>query len=197
MRFLSFIFILFLLSFNASILLIRSFFAAINDADDYALMIFDYVMSKDVKIEFLKRNELEHLNDVRVLINRVFLIRDVCLVALVFSFSYFYTSKRTHEFVEIIKDGFLLFIAFIAAIFVFALLSFDRFLILFHQIFFPRGNWAFPANSMLIALFPKEFWLKQTMIFLAISFFEFIVFYAFYILNMKKQRCKRLQTKAG
>ncbi|MEP7158230.1 MAG: DUF1461 domain-containing protein [Chloroflexota bacterium] len=39
-----------------------------------------------------------------------------------------------------------------------AFVAFDVAFELFHRIFFPGGNWAFPPNSMLIRLYPYAFW---------------------------------------
>jgi integral membrane protein (TIGR01906 family) len=41
---------------------------------------------------------------------------------------------------------------------VFAAVAFDAAFTLFHEIFFPGGNWAFPADSLLIRLYPYAFW---------------------------------------
>jgi integral membrane protein (TIGR01906 family) len=41
---------------------------------------------------------------------------------------------------------------------VFAALAFDAAFELFHRIFFPGGNWAFPVDSLLIRIYPYEFW---------------------------------------
>jgi len=41
---------------------------------------------------------------------------------------------------------------------VFALVAFDTVFTLFHEVFFPGGNWAFPPNSLLIQLYPYAFW---------------------------------------
>lgn len=38
-----------------------------------------------------------------------------------------------------------------------SLLDFDRLWLLFHALFFPQGNWAFPASSTLIMLYPGAF----------------------------------------
>jgi integral membrane protein (TIGR01906 family) len=41
---------------------------------------------------------------------------------------------------------------------VFAFAAFDTAFTLFHEVFFPGGNWAFPADSNLIRLYPEPFW---------------------------------------
>jgi cytochrome c oxidase subunit IV len=39
-----------------------------------------------------------------------------------------------------------------------AFVAFDAAFELFHRIFFPGGNWAFPADSNMIRLYPEAFW---------------------------------------
>jgi len=41
---------------------------------------------------------------------------------------------------------------------IFAAFAFDTAFELFHRIFFPEGNWAFPPTSTLIRLYPTAFW---------------------------------------
>ena len=41
---------------------------------------------------------------------------------------------------------------------IFAAFAFETAFELFHRIFFPGGNWAFPADSLLITLYPYAFW---------------------------------------
>jgi len=38
--------------------------------------------------------------------------------------------------------------------------GFSRAFALFHQVFFPQGNWMFAADSLLIRTFPAEFFVK-------------------------------------
>jgi hypothetical protein len=46
----------------------------------------------------------------------------------------------------------------LVALGIFAAVAFDTAFELFHRIFFPGGNWAFPASSTLIRLYPTGFW---------------------------------------
>jgi uncharacterized membrane protein len=36
--------------------------------------------------------------------------------------------------------------------------AFDALFTLFHEVFFPQGNWEFPPNSNMIRLYPYAFW---------------------------------------
>jgi uncharacterized membrane protein len=38
-------------------------------------------------------------------------------------------------------------------------INFDFLFNLFHNIFFSAGSWLFPANSLLITMYPKPFWI--------------------------------------
>lgn len=41
---------------------------------------------------------------------------------------------------------------------VIAVTDFDRFFAAFHSLFFAAGTWTFPSDSLLIRLFPEQFW---------------------------------------
>jgi len=51
-------------------------------------------------------------------------------------------------------------ISFFALIFLFYFFGFSFLFTVFHQIFFPQGNWLFPADSLLIQTFPAEFFTR-------------------------------------
>jgi uncharacterized membrane protein len=44
-----------------------------------------------------------------------------------------------------------------------AFLAFDAFFLLFHEVFFPQGNFLFPAGSNLLALYPTAYWYGVTL----------------------------------
>lgn len=49
----------------------------------------------------------------------------------------------------------------IAGVALAALIDFDRFFAAFHSLFFARGTWTFPFDSLLIRLFPEQFWVSM------------------------------------
>ena len=57
-----------------------------------------------------------------------------------------------------IARGGLLLVGVIVGVGAFAVLAFGIAFELFHRIFFPGGNWAFSGDSLLIRLYPYEFW---------------------------------------
>jgi integral membrane protein (TIGR01906 family) len=46
----------------------------------------------------------------------------------------------------------------------FAVTSFDWFFTTFHEVFFPQGNWQFPAGDHMITMFPDGFWSDATLL---------------------------------
>jgi integral membrane protein (TIGR01906 family) len=44
-----------------------------------------------------------------------------------------------------------------------AAVAFDPLFLLFHEIFFPQGNFLFPANSNLLAMYPDPYWYGVTL----------------------------------
>lgn len=65
------------------------------------------------------------------------------------------------------------------------LLAFGIFFDTFHRLLFPGGNWAFPADSLLITLFPETFWkLELTSILLLLI----LVIVLYWILSSSNRR---------
>jgi integral membrane protein (TIGR01906 family) len=50
-----------------------------------------------------------------------------------------------------------------AIIAVAAAVAFDPVFLLFHEVFFPQGNFLFPANSNLLAMYPDPYWYGVTL----------------------------------
>ncbi len=51
----------------------------------------------------------------------------------------------------------------VAAVAVMALVAFDPLFMLFHEVFFPQGNFLFPPDSNLLVLYPDEYWYGVTL----------------------------------
>lgn len=45
-----------------------------------------------------------------------------------------------------------------------AAVDFDAFFAAFHGAFFPQGNWTFPADSLLICMYPLDFWVGMAIV---------------------------------
>lgn len=106
----------------------------------------------------LPPKEMNHMEDVRVLVNVAFLLAIVCIGVLVGTLISFWKSSRD-EFLArttwisgwaILIGGFVTGMAII--------LDFNKFWTLFHVFLFPQGGWYFPMDSILMQLYPPNFW---------------------------------------
>lgn len=125
----------------------------------YAFDALGYVKNGDrSKIEIFTENEISHLNDVRSLVGKTIVINQLSFASIFLIFIYSVHEKKMHDLLKSVFFGglFLLLITTISLIA--TTIFFQKFFIEFHKIFFPNGNWSFPSSSMLIILFPENFW---------------------------------------
>jgi len=123
---------------------------------------------------FFNKNEVSHLLDVSSVYQptRVFLG-----IGALISFGWLILIIR--RFNKIPKGIFLIarnLQLFISVILLLSLIIFPIFFVRFHEVLFPQGNWSFPANSILIQIFPESFW-KLLLICLFVGVTAFGVLY--------------------
>lgn len=82
--------------------------------------------------------------------------------------------RGTAEMWRLIRDGSLLGAGAVVAIGLIAVFAFEQVFLLFHYVFFPQGNFLFPASSNLIRLYPDWYWegisLRVGLSFIAVAF---------------------------
>jgi integral membrane protein (TIGR01906 family) len=116
---------------------------------------------------FLTTEEQSHMTDVKFLFDVAFILSLVSLGILLGMIVVFTWHKMKSHFDELMSRTLratgwsILLICFLLG--AMSLLNFDRFWILFHVIIFPQGNWMFPLNSVLITLYPAEFFARFIM----------------------------------
>lgn len=102
--------------------------------------------------------EISHLQDVATVMGGVNVFFYASGVALLFILLYFWKDKsRLHK---LLRYGGIASMAMIGILFLGILLAFNSSFTLFHQLFFPQGNWQFAADSLLIQTFPMEFFVR-------------------------------------
>ncbi|WP_251198097.1 DUF1461 domain-containing protein [Anaerotardibacter muris] len=69
----------------------------------------------------------------------------------------------------------LVVIATIAALGIWAFVDFDSLFTALHGLFFANGTWIFPADSLLITLFPEAFWMGMGVVWVFISILACLV----------------------
>lgn len=110
------------------------------------------------QLDFFGPQEQAHLLDVyRLLFTAkvLFLVSVTCLGLISF---WLFRSHQSQQLIRGLLIAGCLSLGIILVSGVFLITSWDTLFINFHRIFFPQGNWAFPANSTLINLFPDWFW---------------------------------------
>ena len=117
-------------------------------------------------ISVFTEKEKSHLADVRRIILFLKYTAIISLVAIIVIFLRMRIKGGIGEKVE--KTAFYAAIANSAVLAIILLLSinFTWLFANFHKIFFPQGNWIFPDDSLLITMFPREFFqdfLKKTL----------------------------------
>lgn len=156
------------------------------------------VVTKDgTSQNFYTDLELSHMHDVRGFFIFFLIIIIISVLLLSFSGLYYLYNKKKYDVNK--KVGLFLiiipsvFIAFLSLIGIFIALDFDKAFTLFHEIFFPQGNWEF-ENSLMITLLPEGLFLDGAIIILSLMLtFSFISTIFGVILYIKaKKRHKTL-----
>jgi hypothetical protein len=100
--------------------------------------------------------EIQHLRAVHVVLFGFLALAAIGAVVLVMGVL---TVRRAPWFWEALSRGAAALVIALVAIGIFAAVAFDQAFTLFHEIFFPGGDWSFdPATEHLVQLYPTPFW---------------------------------------
>lgn len=114
---------------------------------------------KTKNINFFTPDEISHLDDVRILLNKIFIAYYGSIVLLILLIILL-IEKKIFKFFKKIGSTFIIssaMVIFLLSFFYFFGKNFVIFFERFHLIFFPQGNYIFPADSLIITLFPFGF----------------------------------------
>jgi integral membrane protein (TIGR01906 family) len=104
-------------------------------------------------------NESSHLADVR----NIFLwLRPILSLGLAIVILTAF-RLRNADVRQLLRDGALISGALFGVIGIAAAVAFDPLFLLFHEIFFPQGNFLFGPDSNLIAMYPDPYWYGVTL----------------------------------
>ncbi|MDF1542005.1 MAG: DUF1461 domain-containing protein [Anaerosomatales bacterium] len=110
-----------------------------------------------------------HLDDVRVVLAAARTVTLLVTGAAIVWVVVVLQLRRRRELALSLHAGALFVVALAALAAVIALADFDRFFAGFHALFFEKGTWQFPADALLIRLFPEPFWVASGGIWGALS----------------------------
>jgi integral membrane protein (TIGR01906 family) len=106
---------------------------------------------------FYDADERSHLRDARLLLGLLLVAAGVALLGIALAL-----VRRRHQraaVAMIIARAGLATAVVVVALGLVALVAFDSLFRLFHQVFFPGGNWSFdPATQRMVQLYPFGFW---------------------------------------
>ncbi|HEV8536409.1 MAG TPA: DUF1461 domain-containing protein [Candidatus Limnocylindria bacterium] len=101
-------------------------------------------------------DEYRHMADVRNVFTGAELIGGLAAVIAAYRV---WRGRRRGAALRVVRDGALLAAGLVAIVGVVAVLAFEPLFLLFHQVFFPQGNFLFdPATSNLVRLYPEWYW---------------------------------------
>ena len=143
--------------------------AELNDARD---KIINYLSGKTDKLElegFFNESEISHMKDARAVFEFVRVLAMVLVVfgitslVALFLLNYFTTSGNGSLWKGIIW-GSGAFLGLAALVGLVALISWNGAFAIFHNIFFPQGNWQFSSDSAMITILPAGFFINAVLI---------------------------------
>ena len=101
-------------------------------------------------------DEYAHMADVRIVFRGAEIVALLALVVAVFRLM---RARGRGDALRLTRDGGLVAASIVLAIGLAAGFAFDPLFLLFHEIFFPQGNFLFdPATSNLLRLYPEWYW---------------------------------------
>lgn len=118
--------------------------------------------------------EISHLEDVALVMNIMDYVFYTLLLATISILFYF--RKDMKYLITLAKYSGITSVIVLCLKLLFTFLFFNFTFSIFHQIFFPQGNWTFAAESMLIQTFPIEFFMNISMNIFLLSLFFGILF---------------------
>ena len=134
------------------------------------------------ELRYFDENERSHLKDVKFVISGINFIyySSAIFFIIVFVILYLLSKKDKSGFIDhlskIILYSSIASLAFLIILFVWTVFSFETLFYLMHAILFPQGNWIFPQGSLLITLFPEQFFFDISLRIFVYAIFQSIVF---------------------
>ncbi len=133
-----------------------------KDIDNINSELLLYLKDKqdDFNKELFNGEEVEHLKDVKMVIQKINIFNYLTLIVSVLLLAALFLLDRTYFFRNLSKVLFFggLFTLFsVVALLILIKLNFDGVFTVFHYIFFPGGGWLFSSSDNIIRLYPSGF----------------------------------------
>ena len=126
----------------------------------------------------LNTREIDHLVDVRVVMEALFLAQRVAAGAVAVPGVYLWRRGQRYGLSRGLRHGVIATGALIAGTVGYAVLDFDAFFTAFHGLFFREGTWTFSYTDTLIQLYPLPLWMDAVWKIGAVVALEMVIVYA-------------------
>ena len=107
----------------------------------------------------LREEEVQHLADVKRVVDALVVAQRLALVTSVTSFFLLWQSSRRLDAVISLQQGAWVIFGLMILILISSLIDFNTFFTRFHQVFFSEGSWLFYEDDTLIQMYPLVFWI--------------------------------------
>jgi integral membrane protein (TIGR01906 family) len=152
------------------------------DAKNITSNILKYFRN-GAELEYFTDTEKSHMQDVKELIRTMQFIYYGAAVVLLILFFYCYKKFEDDKimFIKVLARSSLY--SSIAATIILVLIFstsvfyFEPVFATFHSIFFPQGNWMFSPDSLLITLFPQQFFFDISIRIFIYAIFQALIFF--------------------
>jgi len=129
---------------------------------DLVLGCDDFAVSLHGSGALLTVDERSHMRDVSHLVRTLWLVLLVAAVLVVASLVALRRERRRIGLILLWTSGSVAIAAIVVGAF-FAV-AFEQAFLLFHELFFPHGNFLFAPDSNLLRLFPEGFWFESALV---------------------------------
>ena len=117
------------------------------------------VKQKHEETQLYNLREIEHMQDVQNIYQTAWRTWQAALILAAFSVLLLTWHKSNHAIVaSAVRAGGALTVGMVAAVGLIAIIAWQVWFVIFHQLFFQPGSWTFDFSNTLIRLFPEKFW---------------------------------------
>jgi len=132
------------------------------------LLFYSQTENQKITVDYVKGNtpilplnytssELSHLEDVKKVMAWTNIVYLLLLLFVTIYIILKIKDRSKEELISLLRTGGKVTLISIGIIIFLSLFFFNTLFTLFHQVFFPQGNWMFPPDSLLIQTFPLTF----------------------------------------
>lgn len=124
--------------------------------------VYEFLKWKNQLNNMFTDNEKSHMQDVKEIFYIVFIVEILAFMFFLFLLMFYVFNKQSFYIVSWLLYGSWLTLITIILLYLLLIIDFEFLFRIFHEVFFPQGNWTFDWSSTLIKLFPWYFF--QTLV---------------------------------